>query len=105
MNAIILHTDDRVVVHDKTPYDDKITVKSANQSVDVCQLNDSIRIVGQSGGDGIPYDGPYSVASILFSDISYPTNGRTMSQDITIRKIPYERTSNTSGGYTAIIAN
>ena len=50
-----------------------------------------------------PYTGRYRVIPLAYLDQILRTNNKVMEQDVTIEKIPYQTTSNTAGGYTAII--
>lgn len=54
-------------------------------------------------GGGEPYSGEYDVTPLPRDDVVLPTANRRMSDDVTVRRIPYYETSNPSGGYTAII--
>ena len=51
---------------------------------------------------GIPYTGSYEVTPRVSEQIM-PTRMRTLSDDMTVHAIPYTRTTNIAGGYTAII--
>ena len=51
---------------------------------------------------GIPYTGRYEVTPRVSEQVMQ-TRAKTMSDDVTVHAIPYTRTTNTSGGYTAII--
>lgn len=50
-----------------------------------------------------PYKGEYAVKPLPRDDVVLPTANRSMTRDVTVQKIPYYETSNTAGGYTAII--
>lgn len=49
------------------------------------------------------YSGEYTIVPKLH-DISLSTAGKWMSQDLTVTQIPTYKTTNTSGGYTVVIA-
>lgn len=51
---------------------------------------------------GEPYLGPY-VAEALFSDQTFPTRRRVMSDDFSVRAINYTEAPNESGGITVTI--
>lgn len=53
------------------------------------------------GGD--PYEGDYVVTPKVDQQIM-STKGKVMVQDVTIKQIPFFKTSNTSGGSTVYIA-
>ena len=50
-----------------------------------------------------PYTGRYQVTPLAYLDQILRTKDKVMEQDVTVEKIPYQTTSNTAGGYTAII--
>lgn len=53
---------------------------------------------------GVPYDGPYTVRPSPNSQ-TLPTAQRRMRYDMEIEEIPYYKTTNEAGGYTAIIGD
>lgn len=57
------------------------------------------------GGQGEPYDGPYSVRPIVDDSIVLLTANRYLSRDVTVEQIPFYQTTNPAGGYTAIIGD
>ena len=50
------------------------------------------------------YEGPYEVIPSAHNDIILDTDHKTMTDDVTVFKIPYFETSNTSG-YTVYIGS
>ena len=52
-----------------------------------------------------PYTGEYTVTPLAASAVILETEGLRMTDDVTVRKIPYYETSNPGGGYTAYIAS
>lgn len=60
-------------------------------------------IVGVGIG-GEPYEGEYEVIPKTI-DQTLETKKKTMKDDLTVKAIPYYQTSNTAGGYTAIIGD
>ncbi len=50
---------------------------------------------------GMPmYPGPYEVTPRAYADQVLSTNHMGMSQDLTVKEIPYSEVSNPQGGYT-----
>lgn len=49
------------------------------------------------------YDGPYEVTPLADEYTTLSTEGKLLNQDIVVNAIPYQKTSNLSGGYTAVI--
>lgn len=49
------------------------------------------------------YDGEYSVTPSTDEDVVLKTKDKIMSDDLTVKKIPYEMTSNDSEGITVYI--
>lgn len=64
-----------------------------------------------SGGLTIPttasmipaYDGSYEITPLPYTDTLMETNGKRMTDDVTVLAIPYYETTNESGGYTVNI--
>lgn len=54
--------------------------------------------------DADPYEGAYD-ATPKPTQQTLPTKGKIMTQDVTVRAIPYFDVSNLSGGQTIYIAN
>ena len=54
-------------------------------------------------GDYPIYDGSYSVVPKVENSVVLPTNGKAMTDDVTVAAIPQFTVSNLSGGYTLII--
>ena len=50
-----------------------------------------------------PYTGRYRVTPLPFVDQILRTVDKVMEEDLVVEKIPYQTTSNTAGGYTAVI--
>lgn len=50
------------------------------------------------------YTGDYEVTPLAASAVVLETNGKRMTDDVTVKKVPYYETSNPGGGYTAYIA-
>ena len=53
---------------------------------------------------GIPYAGSYELTPTAEGDV-LPTRMKTMRDDLTVHPIPYQESSNDSGGYTISIAS
>lgn len=51
------------------------------------------------------YEGPYIIVPEAYHSITLPTTDKHTIDDITVQKIPYFETTNTSGGYTVSIAS
>ncbi len=54
---------------------------------------------------GEPYDGTYDVTPKTNAAQTLPTTGKLLSDDITVRKIPYYEVGNSSGGTTIYIGS
>lgn len=54
--------------------------------------------------DAPPYEGEYKVTPKVIEQ-TLPTAKKLLSEDVTIKKIPYFEVSNTSGGNTVYIGN
>lgn len=54
---------------------------------------------------GTPYTGTYSVTSKSDGDFMLKTNGLMMTNDLTVKKIPYYQVSNPSSGDTVYIGS
>lgn len=57
-------------------------------------------------GEGIytpPYTGSYTVVSALYETQTMETNGKRMTDDVTIEPIPVTTTTNPYGGQTVVI--
>lgn len=50
-----------------------------------------------------PYPGPYEVTSLVGADQTLETANKIVSDNITVKEIPYAETTNLSGGYTVTI--
>ena len=70
-----------------------VEARSPSYSVDVA----SGVLIG-----GIPYEESYEVTPTMGEQV-LPTRSKTMRDDVTVHAIPYTKTTNPSGGYTAII--
>lgn len=49
-----------------------------------------------------PYTGSYEATPTAYEQ-SIPTSGKTMTRNVTIHKVPYQETTNESGGVTVSI--
>ena len=58
-----------------------------------------VRVVNAQADE---YDGPYEATPTAYEQ-SLPTSGKTMTRNVTIHKVPYQETSNESGGVTVSI--
>lgn len=81
-----------------------INVRSPSETVMASEHAWSVEMKSGVLVGGLPaYRGEYDVIPLPRDDIVLPTANRSMSDDVTVRRIPYYETSNPSGGYTAII--
>lgn len=81
-----------------------INVRSPNETVMASENAWSIEMKSGVLVGGFPaYRGEYDVTPLPRDDVVLPTANRSMSDDVTVLRIPYYETSNPSGGYTAII--
>lgn len=51
------------------------------------------------------FQGPYEVTPKAYTDQTLATNNKTMTEDLTVFKVPYFETANLFDGRTAYIAN
>lgn len=56
-------------------------------------------------GSGEPYRGAYEVRPRTYEDVRLETRGKTMADDVAVRKIPQYVVSNGSGGDTLIMGD
>lgn len=75
-----------------------VCMEESNSALDV-ELDTAVNVTG-----GTYYTGDYEVIPQASNEIILPTEGLVMSDDVTVRKIPYYETSNESGK-TAYIAS
>lgn len=54
-------------------------------------------------GGGPPYEGEYAATSRPFEEYELQTEGKLMAKNVTVKKIPYFETSNTTDGITVYI--
>lgn len=54
---------------------------------------------------GEPYVGEYDIIPQTDGAVILPTNGKLMADNVTVKKIPYYETENTSGGMTVYIGS
>ena len=89
-----------------------VEIRHSGETVTVVQERGTVTArspsytVGVASGvlvDGTPYTYSYEVTPTMAEQV-LPTRSKTMRDDLTVHAIPYTRTSNDSGGYTAIIA-
>ena len=56
------------------------------------------------GGGRLPdYEGEYIVTPKVSDEQVLPTKNKSMQDDVTVLKVPYEEVTNLGGGYTAVI--
>lgn len=53
--------------------------------------------------EGEPYEGEYEATSLVAEDYELETNNKLMTDNVTIKKIPYEAVENPQGGNTVTI--
>lgn len=70
---------------------------SGDSSFDV-ETDSRIEIIG-----GDPFTGSYEATSQVEADYELETNNKLMTDNVTIKKIPYEAVSNPQGGNTVTI--
>lgn len=68
---------------------------------DVYEMNMSIG-AEYTMSQGTPYEGEYEVTPRVYTQ-SLDTDGKLMSDDVTVHEIPVTRTSNPQGGLTVVI--
>ena len=90
-----------------------VEVRYSGQVVDVRSQRGTVTArapswtVGVTSGvlvGGVPYAGSYEVTPDADGEV-LPTRSKTMSDDVTVRPIPYVETTNEAGGYTVSIAS
>ena len=57
------------------------------------------------GGEPPHYEGPYVVRPAPFRSQVLETANKLLDDDVTVEEIPYYKTSNPAGGYTAVIGD
>lgn len=65
-------------------------------------LKGTITLPSIIGGE--PYQGEYIVTPLAFDPVVLPTRNKTLSDDVTVTKVPYYETSNIYDGKTVYIA-
>lgn len=60
--------------------------------------------IGMGGGNISEYKGEYNVIPTAFEEQILYTKNKKMTDNVTIKEIPYSETSNLSGGLTVYIA-
>ena len=65
----------------------RVTVREARQTVTARAPSVRVRVVGGSGGAGVPYAGAYEVTPTREAQV-LPTSGRTLARDVTVAPIP-----------------
>ena len=78
-----------------------VKIKEANQSFDA-RFKGIQPVTEYIGGE--PYIGEYTIIPKVEAQ-TMPTKGKVMSDDVTVKKIPYFDVSNNSGGSTVYIGN
>ena len=81
-------------VYNVSVIEDQIINVSLRENVQTINATLDVDVMRQPRSD---YDGPYTVTPLAFSNIELDTNGKTLSDDIVIEKVPYYETSNVSG--------
>lgn len=88
-----------------------IEIRYSGESVTVVSLKGTVEARSPSWGvevssgilfGGTPYDGSYEVTPTSGEQI-LPTRSKTMRDDLTVHAVPYNETTNDSGGYTVSI--
>ena len=72
----------------------KVTISVKNQDKVVVKASDGASVPG--------YAGEYEITPTMSEQV-FQTRSRKMSGDLTVHAIPYTKTTNPAGGYTAII--
>lgn len=80
------------------------TVNVASSRGVVTARSPSYTVEAESGliSGGLPYTDAYEVTPTMEEQV-LQTRMKTMRNDVTVHAIPYTKTTNPSGGYTAII--
>ena len=86
----------------------KLSVTFKPQTLTVSVRPDSLGIgfkppIARDFENRPPYEGDYVITPLVHNEIVLETNGKRMTDDVTIRKVPYYETANFSGGNTAYI--
>lgn len=78
-----------------------------NQLSDSGPVRDGLYDIGgapiSTGGDAPRYEGAYNVTPGIYEDVVLQTEGKYLSGDVQVEKIPQYEVTNTEGGYTLII--
>ena len=65
----------------------------------------TVKVGASAGGRLPPYTGDYTVTPDLSDDIILPTMNKSMTDNVTIARIPTYEVENPSGGITFIIGS
>jgi hypothetical protein len=88
-----------------------VEIRHSGETVEVFSLKGTVEARSPSYGvdvvsgvliGGVPYEESYEVTPTMEEQV-LQTRSKTMRDDVTVHSIPYTKTSNPSGGYTAII--
>ena len=82
-----------------------LEVKDTQKANLIAKGNEKVVITAVSSltTTGIPYMDSYEITPTMGEQV-LSTRSKTMRDDVTVHAIPFTRTTNASGGYTAIIA-
>lgn len=64
-----------------------------------------VKIGASAGGRLPPYTGDYTVTPDLIDDIILPTASKSMTDNLTVEKVPSYEVENESGGITFVIGS
>lgn len=75
-----------------------------NVEIDVNRNWKTVEMAVEKGGKSYPpYAGPYIVDASFYYDTRLNTYGKSMTDDVTVNKVPVVETSNPQGGKTIYI--
>jgi hypothetical protein len=65
----------------------------------------NVKIGASAGGRLPPYTGDYTVTPDLIDDIILPTANKSMSDNVTVERVPSYEVENPAGGITFILGS
>ena len=86
--------------------DELILILSDDDSLELVldSADDLELVLGESDAPVVPpYEGPYTVVSELYDAQTLATNGKRMTDNMTVEPIPVTWTTNLYGGQTVVI--
>lgn len=74
----------------------------------ICQedgIEYTFNLTGSESSDYPEYSGPYEITPMAYTEQILDTDGKLMTDDVTVHKVPYWETENLKSGFTVYIAS